>query len=433
VKVENVSKIFCRDLKKSLWYGLQDSASDLFSWGRRIEVRGSQIANQDPSRAHPSNSKFKTQNSESSSTSDSKFEVEDSSLAPRADASDENLRSGEFYAVRDVSFELRRGDCLGLIGRNGAGKTTLLKMLTGLIKPDAGRIEMRGRIGALIALGAGFNPILSGRENIYVNGSILGLSKKEIDEKIDEIIDFAEIGESIDAPVQTYSSGMQVRLGFAVATAMEPDVLIMDEVLAVGDFQFRMKSLARVSEMLSQTAVIFVSHNVDQIRRICTHGIVLEKGKSTYSGSAADAILVYQSGLNQEIRSDDYLGPKVAELSIAGTKKRNQRFRESLELDIGILTRCTVEECAIRVLIHDSDSSLIYEWMSINHGVLVSFQKNEKTTVPVHIDPLPLRPGSYRISIVLTDKNNIIYHAQLKDAVTLDIHGSVAMLGHIQL
>ena len=145
-----------------------------------------------------------------------------------------SLRDGEFFAVKDVSFELRRGDCLGLLGHNGAGKTTLLKMLNGLIKPDAGSIMMRGRVGALIALGAGFNPILTGRENIYINGSVLGLTKKEIDAKIDEIIDFAEIREFIDMPVQSYSSGMAGRLGFAVATALDPDVLIVDEVLAVG-------------------------------------------------------------------------------------------------------------------------------------------------------------------------------------------------------
>jgi len=183
ISVDNVSKKFCRSLKKSLWYGVKDIGAELF--GRS--------------------------------------------------ATHEHLRESEFWANREISFELRRGECLGLIGRNGAGKTTLLRMLNGLIKPDNGRIEMRGRVGALIALGAGFNPILSGRENIYVNASVLGLNRHEIDMKMDEIIEFAEIGEFIDMPVQNYSSGMAVRLGFAVATALEPDILILDEVLAVGD------------------------------------------------------------------------------------------------------------------------------------------------------------------------------------------------------
>src|SRR5690554_5072510 len=182
VKVEGLSKKFCKDLKTSLWYGVKDLVSG---------VRGSDT--------------------------------------------ERLLRPKEFWAVKDISFELRRGECLGLIGHNGAGKSTLLKILNGLINPDAGKVTIKGRVGALIELGAGFNPILSGREDIYNNGAILGFTKKEIDDKLDAIIDFAEIREFIDMPVQNYSSGMKVRLGFAVAAQMEPDVLIIDEVLAVGD------------------------------------------------------------------------------------------------------------------------------------------------------------------------------------------------------
>ena len=145
-----------------------------------------------------------------------------------------NLRKDEFWAVRDVSFEVRRGECLGLIGHNGAGKSTLLKMLNSLNRPDSGRITMRGRVGALIELNAGFNPILTGRENIYNQAALLGFSKKETDAKFDAIVDFSEIEEFLDMPVQNYSSGMRVRLGFAVAAQMEPDILLIDEVLAVG-------------------------------------------------------------------------------------------------------------------------------------------------------------------------------------------------------
>jgi len=165
-----------------------------------------------------------------------------------------------------------------LIGHNGAGKTTLLKMLNGLIKPDSGKITMRGRVGALIALGAGFNPILTGRENIYINGSVLGLSKKEIDEKIDEIIDFAEIGEFIDSPVQNYSSGMSVRLGFSIASSLSPDVLILDEVLAVGDIGFVIKCLNRIKKITTKAAVIFVSHNMQYVTQFCSRVIVMDKG-----------------------------------------------------------------------------------------------------------------------------------------------------------
>ncbi|WP_345786498.1 ABC transporter ATP-binding protein [Prosthecobacter sp.] len=248
VDVQRVSKKFCRDLKKSLWYGIKDVVTDMNPWQRR-------------SAALP--------------------------VAP----SGSDLRPAEFWAVNDVSFQLRRGECLGLIGHNGAGKTTLLKMLNGLIKPDHGSITMRGRVSALIALGAGFNPILTGRENVYVNGAILGLSKKEIDEQIDGIIDFAEIAEFIDSPVQSYSSGMQVRLGFAVATAMKPDVMILDEVLAVGDVSFQAKCFNTLAEFRERgTAFILVSHNMHQIARYSTQVLYLKKGKTQFGGETDGAI-----------------------------------------------------------------------------------------------------------------------------------------------
>jgi lipopolysaccharide transport system ATP-binding protein len=190
VEVEQVSKKFCRRLRYSLWYGLVDLGAELTAQNGNGELR---------------------------------------------------LRHAEFLAVDDVSFELRRGECIGLIGHNGAGKSTLLKMLNGLVRPDKGKITMRGRVGALIELGAGFSPILTGRENVYINGAVLGFSKSEIDAKFDEIIDFAELDDAIDAPVQTYSSGMYVRLGFAVAAQLNPDIFLIDELLAVGDTGFRMK------------------------------------------------------------------------------------------------------------------------------------------------------------------------------------------------
>lgn len=254
VDVRHVSKKFCRDLKRSLWYGMKDVLSEMNPWQKQSATKG------DPSLPHES-----------------------------------DLRHGEFWAVHDVSFQLRRGECLGLIGHNGAGKTTLLKILNGLIKPDSGSVTMRGRIGALIALGAGFNPILSGRENIYINAAILGLSKKEIDEQIDSIIDFAEIREFIDAPVQSYSSGMQVRLGFAVATAMKPDVLILDEVLAVGDAAFRAKCFKRIGSIAKDCAIIFVSHDQSQMARICTQAMLMASGRRLYYGTTAEAIDQYNA------------------------------------------------------------------------------------------------------------------------------------------
>jgi lipopolysaccharide transport system ATP-binding protein len=214
------------------------------------------------------------------------------------------LRPGEFWALDEVSFELRRGECLGLIGRNGAGKTTLLKMLNGLIKPDKGRIEIRGRVGALIALGAGFNPILTGRENIYVNAAVLGMSKAEVDQRIDEIIEFSEIREFIDSPVQTYSSGMTVRLGFSVAAILiKPEVLFLDEVLAVGDIGFTIKCLNTVRRLTQDAAVVFVSHNMQYISTFCTRVIVLEKGVvGIDAANPAEGIDRYYSLIERDVQ-----------------------------------------------------------------------------------------------------------------------------------
>ncbi len=231
IKVEGLGKKFCKDLKKSLRYGVQDVTRSLI---------GKQAT--------------------------------------------QSLRNGEFWALKDINFELKRGECLGLIGHNGAGKSTLLKVLNGLIKPDQGRVVMRGKVSALIELGAGFNPILTGRENIYNNASVLGFSRKEIEEKIEDIIDFSEIREFIDAPVQSYSSGMKVRLGFAVAAQMEPDVLIIDEVLAVGDLGFRTKCYKRINEMLQHSAVILVSHAMNQVSRACTQVLLMDKGTVQFQG-----------------------------------------------------------------------------------------------------------------------------------------------------
>jgi lipopolysaccharide transport system ATP-binding protein len=286
VKVEGVSKKFCRSLKRSLWYGICDIGGELNPFRRHAaEVACGELGVTSHNHAAEGGSILPA-------TSHSPL------VTPAAAARDEDLRDGEFYAVRDVSFELRRGECLGLIGHNGAGKTTLLKMLNGLIKPDRGRIEMNGRVGALIALGAGFNPILTGRENIYINGSILGMSKEEIDSKIHEIIAFSEIGDFVDSPVQNYSSGMQVRLGFSIASALQPSIVLLDEVLAVGDMSFKSKCLNKIGALReSGTAFILVSHSMHHIARFTTAGLHLSDGAVACSGSPGDVIQSYTKSM----------------------------------------------------------------------------------------------------------------------------------------
>jgi lipopolysaccharide transport system ATP-binding protein len=248
IQVESVSKKFCRSLKRSLWYGVYDIGTELLGQTKKS-----------------------------------------------------GLRKDEFWAIDDVSFELHRGECLGLIGHNGAGKSTLLKMLNGLIKPDKGRITMKGRVGALIELGTGFNPILTGRENIFNNGAVLGFTQKEINEKFESIVDFAEIGDFLDTPVQNYSSGMKVRLGFAVAAHMEPDILLIDEVLAVGDLRFKLKSYNLIDQLVEHCSVIFVSHSMQNISRMCNQILLVENGHEKYKGTnVSEGIDKYYQSLGEK-------------------------------------------------------------------------------------------------------------------------------------
>jgi lipopolysaccharide transport system ATP-binding protein len=351
VRVENVSKKFCRSLKRSLWYGLQDAATELT--GRK---------------------------------------------------SDHALRKDEFWAINNVSFELRRGECLGLIGRNGAGKTTLLRMLNGLIKPDQGRIEIRGKVGALIALGAGFNPILTGRENIYVNGSVLGLSQSEIEAKLDEIIDFAEIGDFIDAPVQSYSSGMQVRLGFAIATALSPDLLILDEILAVGDASFRAKCYRRIASLQKNAAVIFVSHQMDHVARICNRILVMSQGDMHLLGSIEDGVEAYEQ-LNK--------GGAEKDPSFLSTNHPIQHFElqlssnslnsgEGLLLLIKTQASESLKNLSLRIFLYNSTGAFAAacDYQSNEYGITLHPGHN---IWRVQIDSIPLRRGQYKFGINIID------------------------------
>jgi ABC-type polysaccharide/polyol phosphate transport system ATPase subunit len=205
-----------------------------------------------------------------------------------------DLQSGDFWALRDVSFEVRPGEAIGIIGPNGAGKSTVLKLLTRIVRPTRGGCTVRGRIGALIELSAGFHPDLTGRENIFLQGSIMGMHRREIAAKFDEIVEFAGIPDFIDTPVKRYSSGMHARLGFAIAAHLDPDVLIIDEVLAVGDAAFQQKAFARIAEMRNQQVpLVVVSHQLDRIAQLCTKAILLNRGRVVHSGTPGETIAFY--------------------------------------------------------------------------------------------------------------------------------------------
>jgi lipopolysaccharide transport system ATP-binding protein len=244
--LENVSKRFCRDLKRSLFYGVQDIAREV--------VGLSQAA--------------------------------------------EGLRPSEFWAVQDVNLELRSGDVLGIVGINGCGKTTLMRIIAGLIKPTIGRVIVRGRLAPLLALGAGFNPILTGRENVFANMAILGLTFEEIQDRFDDVVAFSEIGYAIDAPVQTYSSGMVARLGFACAVNTQPDILLLDEVLAVGDMNFRRKCLERLFAMRAAgVSILMVHHSPSLLLSIAESALYLRKGRVVVFGPIIPVIQKYESDL----------------------------------------------------------------------------------------------------------------------------------------
>jgi len=237
----------------------------------------------------------------------------------------ENTEIEEFWALRNLEFDIEPGDRVGIIGRNGAGKSTLLKVLSRITEPTTGRIEISGRVASLLEVGTGFHPELTGRENIYLNGAILGMTRAEIKKKFDEIVDFSEIEKFLDTPVKRFSSGMYVRLAFAVAAHLEPEILIVDEVLAVGDAQFQKKCLGKMEEVGKEgRTVLFVSHNMAMISNLCQRGMVLNEGKLEFYGQVSEAVMKYYQATNQrdaahgrEFKSDtaELLGAELIGLS----------------------------------------------------------------------------------------------------------------------
>ena len=387
IRVDGASKKFCRSLKKSLWYGVTDMVGELSPFARHGVSRTGE------------------------------------------------LRDEEFWAVKNVSFELRRGECLGLIGHNGAGKRTLLKMLNGLIKPDEGRIEVKGRVGALIALGAGFNPILSGRENIYVNASILGLADREINQKLDEIIDFAELREFIDSPVQSYSTGMQVRLGFAIATALQPDVLILDEVLAVGDAGFQFKCLSRISALKKSCAVIFVSHTMSNISRIANTAMLFEKGRMVNANSVSDAIRGYRSTADkrpEQSQSQKLTSSEICVENICFTQTKSQGSesetgevfleQDSLTIEATIECKATID-CFFTLTFRNSDGIAVAECPSLRNREAFHFAKGCRYRVSLNLCPVHLGPGDFLCSLYILDVDCCKHYAAWTDFRKLTIEG----------
>lgn len=316
---------------------------------------------------------------------------------------------GDFWALNGVSFEVEQGEVVGIIGKNGAGKSTLLKILSRITEPSKGEIRLRGRVAALLEVGTGFHPELTGRENIYLNGTILGMKKREIDAKLDEIINFSGIEKHIDTPVKRYSSGMNVRLGFAVAAHLEPEILIVDEVLAVGDAEFQKKCIEKMQDVASEgRTVLFVSHNMSSVTRLTQRSIVLEKGRVSLDSSTSNAVDYYLSGNDKlTIHSDDV--SNRARLPFGNGDITIQKLgfskpSESIKLgdDIGLYftykSRSDLAKVKIQITIHSECGSCIGTSRSEN-----SFRANTGETKDIHIQlPNPqLAPGRYVCDISL--------------------------------
>jgi lipopolysaccharide transport system ATP-binding protein len=254
---------------------------------------------------------------------------------------DENGGSNFVWALDDISFEVNQGDVVGIIGSNGAGKSTLLKILSKVTSPTKGYIKIKGRIASLLEVGTGFHPDLSGRENIFLNGAILGMTKKEIHAKFDEIVTFSGVDKYIDTPVKRYSSGMYVRLAFSVAAHLEPEILIVDEVLAVGDAEFQKKCLGKMKEVSQQgRTVIFVSHNLVAVKSLCTKGIVMDQGKLVFSGSADEAVENYMNANASKVQSskvfsspDDAIGNEFIKIKSITVQPEKLFITDAIQLD----------------------------------------------------------------------------------------------------
>ena len=304
------------------------------------------------------------------------------------------------WALRDIDFKIEQGDVVGIIGKNGAGKSTLLKLLSKVTGPTVGTIRARGRIGALLEVGTGFHPEMTGRENIYMNGAIMGMSKAEITSKLDEIIDFSGCERYIDTPVKRYSSGMTVRLGFAVAAHLDPEILVVDEVLAVGDAEFQKKAIGKMQEVSRSEGrtVLFVSHNMASIRALCKHGILLENGGVKGIGDAGEIIDAYikdndskhETILKEVSWVDDRL--RIEEITINGTASYYSNLplgKDFLDLVIrGSIDGCINTE--VTILFKNDDESVLASYSySTERGTLLqlngAFVINAKICLPRHI------------------------------------------------
>jgi lipopolysaccharide transport system ATP-binding protein len=345
-------------------------------------------------------------------------------------------RTKEFWALRDVSFDIVQGETVGIIGRNGAGKSTLLKVLSGITSPSEGRVDLRGRVGSLLEVGTGFHPELTGRDNIYLNGAILGMRKREIARKFDEIVAFSGVEQFLDTPVKRYSSGMRVRLAFAVAAFLEPEILIVDEVLAVGDAEFQSKCLGKMGDIAnSGRTVLFVSHNLTAVRSLCSRGVLLEAGTVAMDGPVEDVLSAYMDATSsrEEFSCSATTAtkrPGTGEARILSASLHQLDEHASASLQMGQGFRLRVKICGLAKMDSIRIAANLYDDFGVRisavnsevtSNLTFSSRKGENIEVACELPSVNLCPGKYPISISLLGAS-VIDHVD--SAVTLDVHSA---------
>jgi lipopolysaccharide transport system ATP-binding protein len=345
------------------------------------------------------------------------------------------------WALRDVGFEVQAGEVIGIVGRNGAGKSTLLKILSQITEPTDGRILFRGRVGSLLEVGTGFHHELTGRENIYLNGAILGMTRREIKRKFDDIVEFSEIGEFLDTPVKYYSSGMYVRLAFAVASHLEPEILVVDEVLAVGDAGFQKKCLGKMGEVSkSGRTVLFVSHSMAAIQNLCERVAVLERGRLVFLGDCATGIEQYMNSCGaaggSEVDLTDHpnrrpgsrpIYHKIRMLNAAGNPTAQVACGEPATFELEVDSKGGMGQLHFGVIVEDSFGSRLFTVATLFSDSQLG-PVRERKKVLCHVPAMPLAPGRYALSLVAGPlgqfQTDAIDQAAWFDVVDADFYGN---------
>jgi lipopolysaccharide transport system ATP-binding protein len=348
--------------------------------------------------------------------------------------SDNVLGKREFWALNDISFQVKCGEAFGIIGRNGAGKSTILKILSGIMKPTKGKMNVHGKLSSLIEIGAGFHPDLTGYENIFLKGTILGMNRKEIKEKVSDIVEFSELSEFIDTPVKRYSSGMYARLGFSVAAHVEPDVLIVDEVLSVGDMGFQQKCMDKMKSLSNGgTTVIFVSHNIKAISSLCGNSILLEQGRITESGPTGKVINSFMGKFlfSGEVR--DGKNVYIPKIIVRNQDKERSNFEagEKVLVDVVLSSNIDIDRVAVAISIRDNQYDRFFYVRSDFLGCKPFPMKSQETKVVTFELMLHLTAGSYYLLAMVVDPDN----EQMMDSrsVTIFVDSGTLSKGVINL